>query len=138
MQRMHSSPVPQSPLAQKKQLEVASQTSPIGRSPSHRRDKNSDHITNKDEVGLTRTSSLILSPTKTRNYDSTISQARIFPGIVHERHRRSSIRQGSGSETDGDSMSGSWMSGDKKRPKSMEVTDGSLQEAVLEEAAEDT
>ena len=63
---------------------------------------------------------------------------KIFPGIVHERHRRTSERrQGSGSETDGDgSMASSWVS-DRKRPASSVIGDLPMNGAVLEEAAED-
>lgn len=42
------------------------------------------------------------SPSKTTTpaWSESHTQPKIFPGIVHERARRSSIRQGSGSEKD--------------------------------------
>ena len=81
------------------------------------------------------------SPTATRaptgsSYGIANPQNRIFPGIVHDRHRRTSARQGSGSETDPESMAGSWISEGKKGPRSTDSTNA-LQESVLEEAAED-
>ncbi|KAG8530823.1 uncharacterized protein KY384_004180 [Bacidia gigantensis] len=96
-----------------------------------------------DGSAIPRSSSLIMSPT---NITSGVSYSptahhhhpKIFPGIVHERHRRTSVRQGSGSETDGDgSMTGSGVLGERKRPTSSEVGDGPMNGAVLEEAAED-
>lgn len=50
----------------------------------------------QDGVGFTRS----LSKTKTPSWVDSGTQPKIFPGIVHERTRRSSIRQGSGSDRD--------------------------------------
>ena len=65
------------------------------------------------------------------------TQPRIFPGIVHERHRRGSIRQGSGSETDGDSMMASGVLSERMRPTSSDMGELHPNAAVSEEAAED-
>ena len=91
---------------------------------------------------LSRSSSLVTSPAKTHNaygisHSPTVAQPRIFPGIVHERHRRGSIRQGSGSETDGDSITTIGTLNDRKRPRSSDIDEVPLSAAVLEEAAED-
>ena len=93
-------------------------------------------------AGLSRSSSLVTPSAKIHgkhaiSHSPTLAQPRIFPGIVHERHRRGSIRQGSGSETDGDSMTASGTLSDRKRPKSSDMDDVPLSAAVLEEAAED-
>ena len=93
--------------------------------------------------GITRTTSLIMSPARMRSgpstsYSPALPQTRIFPGIVNDRHRRISMRQGSGSETDGDSMTSSWKSGDQKTNQPLEHPNGSFQGALLEEAAEDS
>ena len=81
------------------------------------------------------------SPTASRtptgsSYGNANTQPRIFPGIVHDRHRRTSVRQGSGSETDPESLAGSWISEGKKCSRSVE-SNNALQVSVLEEAAED-
>ena len=95
-----------------------------------------------DESGLARSSSLVMSPaithgTYSSSHSPTLAQPRIFPGIVHERHRRGSLRQGSGSETDGDSMMASGILSERKRPTSSDVGELHLNAALLEEAAED-
>ena len=94
------------------------------------------------DSGLARSSSMVFSPSKTQGGHGsterpTVAHPRIFPGIVHERHRRGSVRQSSGSETDGDSMRASGTLTDRRFVPSSELSDGHLDPPVLEEAAED-
>lgn len=94
------------------------------------------------DSGLARTSSTVCSPSSSQGAygiteSPTVSHPRIFPGIVHERHRRRSIRQGSGSETDGDSMRTSGTLTDRRLAPSSEFNEGHLDPPVLEEAVED-
>lgn len=90
-------------------------------------------------AGLKRTQSLILPPS-TRNqnfygvsYSPVSSAPRIFPGLVHARHRKTSARQRSGSETGGGTEMGDTM----KESDSWSLGEGILSGAVLEEAAEE-
>lgn len=59
--------------------------------------------------------------------DPATSQPKMFPGIVHERTRRRSIRQGSRSEKDGN----------LSRSSSVERDESGRPAALIEEAAED-
>ncbi|KAL9128810.1 MAG: hypothetical protein Q9217_002591 [Psora testacea] len=97
----------------------------------------------QDSSSLAQSSSLFMSPinmhsTYISSHSPTLSQPRIFPGIVHERHRRGSIRQSSGSETDGDMMFGSGYLSERMRPTSDNMLEEALKETVLEDGAEDT
>ena len=57
---------------------------------------------------------------------------------MHKRHRRGSVRQSSGSETDGDALMGSGLLNERMRPTSADMGNkASKGAAVLEEAAED-
>ena len=58
-------------------------------------------------------------------------QPKIFPGIVHERARRSSMRQGSGSEKD--SEQGASLVKSPSRLGQGALDDGGFQNAVVEE-----
>ena len=62
------------------------------------------------------------------------SQPKIFPGIVHERTRRSSIRQGSGSEKDAEPVNDVT----KARGTGQMAPDGNdFRDTVMEDDAED-
>ena len=73
-----------------------------------------------------RSSSMI---TSTSWIDGAPSQPRIFPGVVHERTRRGSVRQGSSSEKDVDA-------GGVLRPLPFEQDVKGLHGAVAEESGE--
>ena len=51
-----------------------------------------------EELQRARSSSMLYGP----GSDSVYREPRVFPGIVHERHRRNSIRMSGGSEKDFD------------------------------------
>ena len=91
-------------------------------------------------AGLKRTQSLILPP-RTRkqslygaSYSPISSAPRIFPGLVHARHRKTSARQGSGSETGG---GGTERSETSKEAESWSLGEGISSGVVLEETAEE-
>ena len=59
--------------------------------------------TGRDRSRLARSSSMITSPSQVNGtfwIDGTPPPPRMFPGVVHERTRRRSLRQGSSSEKD--------------------------------------
>ena len=59
--------------------------------------------TGRDRSRLARSSSMVTSPSQvsgTSWIDGTPPPPRMFPGVVHERTRRRSLRQGSNSEKD--------------------------------------
>ena len=66
--------------------------------------------------------------------DGTPPPPRIFPGVVHARTRRGSLRQGSSSEKDANCMNPNVTT--VPRPSPGEQADEGLQKAVAEEAGE--
>ena len=59
--------------------------------------------TGRDRGRLARSSSVVTSPSQVNGtswIDGTPPPPRMFPGVVHERTRRKSVRQGSNSEKD--------------------------------------
>ena len=69
------------------------------------------------------------------SYSPITSSPRIFPGLVHARHRKTSMRQASGAENEGDVRE---RSNDFTESMSSDLGDGVFNHAVLEEAAEDS
>lgn len=78
-----------------------------------------------------RSSSFILPPSCT--VDGNVPQPRMFPGVVHERNRRGSIRQGSSSEKDADVSSTASAAGGSVRPVSSDQDGKGVHETVVEE-----
>lgn len=92
----------------------------------------------------TRSSSLIISPytAKDPHWDDRIPQShisgtepRIFPGVVHERTRRNSTRQGSRSEEDADGGTFAGLGLLKLSTREKEMS--GLEELVLEEGMDE-
>lgn len=85
-----------------------------------------------------------MSPYKANDphWDDGISQShisgaepRIFPGVVHERTRRNSVRQGSSSEKDADGGALAGMGLSKLSTREKETS--GLEDPVLEEQADE-
>ncbi len=86
-----------------------------------------------------RSSSLVISPPQANGtawIDGTPPPPRIFPGVVHERTRRGSLRQGSSSEKDVNATNINVTTA--PRPLPCEQDDKALQKAVAEEPREET
>lgn len=89
-----------------------------------------------DSTKLVRSPSMVLSQSKSNSMyrvdDSP--QPKIFPGIVHERARRGSVRQGSSSEKDSDISLGLPVAG--PRPTSSSENENGTYVTRLKESAE--
>lgn len=93
--------------------------------------------TERDHSRSARSSSIIVSPSQTNGtswIEGTPPPPRMFPGVVHERTRRGSLRQGSSSEKDPNSTVIN--STTVPRPSALEQDDKGLQKAVAEEPGE--
>ncbi|KAL9133116.1 MAG: hypothetical protein Q9175_005707 [Cornicularia normoerica] len=93
--------------------------------------------TGRDHSRPARSSSMITSPSQanvTSWIDRTPPPPRMFPGVVHERIRRRSLRQGSNSEKDANTTNVNVTTA--PRPVPWEQDDKGLQKAVAEEPSE--
>lgn len=91
--------------------------------------------TARDDSRPVRYSSMILSPSNSTYWtDVTPPPPKIFPGVVHERTRRGSVRQGSNSEKDLDHSTINRAGA--PRPIPLEQDEKSLHDTLVEEPAE--
>lgn len=93
--------------------------------------------TGRDHSRPARSSSMIMSPSQANGtswIDGAPPPPRMFPGVVHERTRRGSLRQGSSLEKDATAPNSDFTTA--TRPLLGEPDDKDLQAAVAEEAGE--
>lgn len=93
--------------------------------------------TGRDHSRPATSSSMIMSPTQANStswIDGTSQPPRMFPGVVHERTRRGSLRQGSSSEKDANATNAKATTA--PRPLPWEQDDKGLQKAVAEKPRE--
>lgn len=93
--------------------------------------------TGRDHSRPARSASMIMSPSQANAaswIDGMPPPPRIFPGVVHERTRRGSLRQGSSSEKDADATNVSAITAPKPLPWGQDDKD--LQTTVAEESSE--
>ncbi len=93
--------------------------------------------TGRDHSGPARSSSTILSPSQANStswIDGPPPPPRMFPGVVHERIRRRSLRQGSSSEKD--AIATNFNVTIAARPSAWEQDGKGLQKAVAREPGE--
>lgn len=93
--------------------------------------------TGRDHSRPVRSSSMIVSPSQANGaswIDGMPPPPRIFPGVVHERTRRGSLRQGSSSEKDADATNINATTELKPLPWGQDDKD--LQKPVAEESSE--
>ena len=91
----------------------------------------------RDHSRPARSSSIIMSPSPANStswIDGTPPPPRIFPGVVHERTRRGSLRKGSSSEKDADATNLNVKTALRSLPR--EKDDKGLQKTVAEESGE--
>lgn len=90
----------------------------------------------RDHSRPARSSSMIMSPSQANGtswIDGTPPSPRIFPGVVHERTRRGSLRQGSSSEKEIDATNVNVATALRSLP--CEKDDKGLQKTVAEESS---